>query len=86
MTTLDVKLKVSAEVLGYLQREAGNRQISLDAVVSAVLADYFDDPSEAEILASLQRSMEQVLAGEFRPAHDVLDEIEREMGADANKG
>jgi len=76
MTTLDVKLKVSDEMLEYLQREAGNRRISLDAVVSAVLEDYFDDPTEEEILASLKRSMEQVLAGEFRPAHDVLDEIQ----------
>jgi hypothetical protein len=46
MTTLDVKLKVSDEVLEYLQREAGNRRVSLDAVVSAVLEDYFDDPTE----------------------------------------
>ena len=53
MATVDVKLKVSEEVLGYLQREAGNRRMSLDAVVSAVLADYFDDPSEAAILPDL---------------------------------
>lgn len=82
MTTVNVKLKVSDEVLEYLQRESGNRQISLDAVVSAVLEDYFDDPNEDQILAGLQRSMEQVLAGAFRPAHDVL----REMEQDADKG
>jgi hypothetical protein len=84
MTTVDVRLQVSDEVLEYLRREAGNRQMSLDAVVSAVLEDYFDDPSEEEILASLKRSMEQVLAGNYRPAHDVLDEIERESGENAD--
>jgi predicted transcriptional regulator len=86
MTTVDVKLNVSEDVLDYLQREAGNRRMSLDAVVSAVLADYFDDPTEEAILAGLKRSMEQVLAGEYRPAHEVLDEIEREMGDDADEG
>jgi len=84
MTTVDIKLRISDEVLEYLQREAGDRQVSLDTVVSAVLEDYFDDPAEETILASLKRSMEQVLAGDFRPAHDVLDELEREAGDDAD--
>jgi hypothetical protein len=30
--------------------------------------------------------MEQVLAGNYRPAHEVLNEIEREMMNDADNG
>lgn len=37
-----------------------------------------EEPTDEEILAGLRRSMAQVLAGNFRPAHEVLDEIERE--------
>lgn len=86
MTTLELKLKLSDEILEYLQREAQQRQLSLDTVVSAVLEDYFDEPSDEEILVGLRRSMQQALAGNFRPAREVLDEIDREMGDDANKG
>ena len=86
MTTREFNLNLSDEVMGYLQREAGHRNISLDDVLSDVVADYFDDPTKEEILASLKRGMEQALAGNVRPAHEVLDEIEREMGDDANKG
>lgn len=32
---MDVKIKVSDEIMSYLQREAVPRQISLDAVISA---------------------------------------------------
>jgi predicted transcriptional regulator len=84
MTTLDLKLSVSDEVLEYLQREAGKRKVSLDTVVSDVLEDYFDDPSNEEILASIKRGMQQALRGEGRPAHEFLDELEREMGDDAD--
>lgn len=86
MTTLELRLNLSEEVLAYLQHEAIRRKVSLDVVVSEVLADYFDDPTEEEILAGLRRSMEQALAGKGRPAREVLDEIEREMGDDANGG
>jgi predicted transcriptional regulator len=84
MTTLELKLRLSDEVLEYLQREAGKRNVSLDTVVSDVLTDYFDDPSEEEILASIKRGMKQALQGEGRPAHEFLDELEREMGEDAD--
>ena len=86
MTTVEVKLNVSDEVLGYLQREAKQRKVPLAVVVSDVLKDYFEEPTKAEILASVRRSLEQGLAGEARPAHEVLDEIEREMGGNADQG
>lgn len=35
-------------------------------------------------MASLKTSMEQVLAGEYRPALEVLDEIDGELTDDAD--
>lgn len=36
------------------------------------------EPSKEEILAKIKRGMKQALRGEGRPAHEVLDEHERE--------
>lgn len=84
MTTLDIKVNLSNEVLRYLQQEAIKRQITLDVVVSEVLADYFDEPTEDEILDSLRIGMQQALAGDYRSAHEVLDEIDHETIDDAD--
>lgn len=86
MTILDIKLSISDEVLAHLQHEAKQRDVSLDIVVSETLASYFDEPTDAEILASLRTGMQEALAGNYRPAHDVLDEIESEMLDDAEDG
>ena len=40
--------------------------------------------SKAELLDSLKKSMEQVLAGDYRPALEVLDEIDSEVSDDAH--
>lgn len=84
MTTVEVKLKLSDEVLSYLQRESQNRKIALDEVVSDVLADYFDEPTHEELLAGLERSLKQVVAGDYRPAREFLDELDNEAGHDAD--
>jgi hypothetical protein len=84
MTTVEVKLKLSDEVLLYLQRESQNRKIALDEVVSDVLADYFDEPTHEELLAGLERSLKQVVAGDYRPAREFLDELDNEAGHDAD--
>ena len=78
MTTVDIKVNLSTKVLEYLQQEATNRQVALDVVISDVLADYFDEPTEDEVLASLRTGMQQALAGDYRSAHDALDEIDNE--------
>ena len=85
MTIVDVQLKLSDEVLEYLQRESKNRNMPLDDVVSDVLADYFDEPAHEELLAGLKRSLEQVVAGDYRPAREFLDELDNETGHDADK-
>jgi hypothetical protein len=84
MTTLDIKVSLSNKILGYLRQEAANRQVTLDMVVSDVLADYFDEPTEDEILDSLRIGMQQALGADYRPAHEVLDEIDRETIDDAD--
>lgn len=78
MTTVDIKLKLSDEVLAYLQRESQDRKVPLDDVVSDVLTDYFDEPTHEELIAGLKRSLEQVIAGDYRPAREFLDEIDND--------
>jgi len=84
--TVDVKLNVSEEVMAYLRREAKRRKVALDEVVSEVLTDYFDDPTHEELLAGLKRSFEQVLAGDYRPAREFLDELDSETNNNADNG
>jgi len=54
MSTLDLQLSLSDDVLVYLKREASKRQISLDVIISEVLADYFNSPTKQEILDDLK--------------------------------
>lgn len=80
MTTVDIKLKLSDEVLEYLQRESRNRKVSLDDVVSDVLVDYFDEPTKEEILISIRESLRDGLAGKVRPVDEILGELKQELG------
>lgn len=82
--TLHVTVDLSAEVLDCLKKESLDRQVPVDVVVSDVLSDYFDEMTESEILESARRGLQQALAGNYRPALEVLDEIDREYVADAD--
>lgn len=84
MTTINVSVDLSSEVLECLQKEALDRQVPVDRVVGDVLADYFDEMSEDEILESVRKGLQQALAGNYRPAIEALDEIDREHIADAD--
>ncbi len=44
----------------------------------------YHERSKAELLESLKNSMEQVLAGDYRPALEALDEIDAEAQDDAH--
>ncbi len=84
MATFDLRLEISQEIAGYLQEEARNRGISLDQVVSDVLTDYFAELTEDQILDSIRIGMRQALAGQGRPAREVLAEVDREVTGDAH--
>jgi predicted transcriptional regulator len=85
MTTVEIKLKLSDELLAHLQRESQSRNLALDEVVNAVLADYFDEPTHEELLAGFRQSLQDVLAGNVRPADEVLAELKREFNFDADE-
>jgi predicted transcriptional regulator len=82
----EITVQLPDEILQRLTEEAQRRNLPLDAVIHTAIAHFLDDeePTEAEVLSGLRRSMQQVLAGQYRPAHDVLDEIERETVDDAD--
>lgn len=52
--------------------------------VSAASDSAYRERTKAELLDSLKNSMEQVLAGDYRPALEVLDEIDSEASEDAD--
>lgn len=79
MTTLEIKLNLPDEIFALLKQEAEERKVSFEVVVSESLKAYFDEPTDAEILESIKIGMQQALAGDYRPAHEVLEEIEQEM-------
>lgn len=84
MAVYDLKLEISQEVAGYLQEEAKNRGISLSKVVSDVLTDYYAELTEDQIVESIRIGMRQALAGQGRPAREVLAEVDREVTGDAH--
>ena len=49
-----------------------------------IITPDFDEPTKEELLVDLKRALQEALAGEGRPALEVLDEIDREMMDDAN--
>lgn len=80
MSTVEVKLKLSNDVLAHLLCESNSRKIALDEVVSDVLADYFNEPTHEELLTGLKRSLKQVIDGDYRSAREFLDEIDNNAG------
>lgn len=80
--TIDVKLTLSDEIMEYLLREAENRKVSLDKVVSEVVEGYFDDPTREELLAGLRTALLDVVAGNTHPARELLAELKEEFGDD----
>ncbi len=66
MANFDLRIEVSQEIAGYLQKEAQNHGLTLDQVVSDVLSDYFAEQTEDEILESIRIGMRQALAGQGR--------------------
>ena len=59
MTTLDLRLDVSDEIVEYLKAEAKNRQVSLDVVIGDILTDYFAELAEDQILENIKVGMKR---------------------------
>ncbi|MEQ8676351.1 MAG: hypothetical protein RLP44_10495 [Aggregatilineales bacterium] len=85
----ELTLKLPDTMLARLQSEANRLNVPLEVVVGTALERYFendDEPTKEQILESIRIGMQQALAGDYRPAHEVLDEIEREDVDDAYEG
>jgi predicted transcriptional regulator len=85
MLTLDLKVELPDKIFQRLQDEAQRRNLPLDEMVSAALLDYFDEPSDEEILNTIRESMQDALAGRVRPIDEVLAELKQEFDFDANE-
>lgn len=82
-----VILQLSDEMLQRLRDEAQRLNMPLEAVINTAITHYFeeDEPDEAEILAGLRQAMIDALAGNVRPADEVLAELIEEFDPDADK-
>jgi hypothetical protein len=75
MSIIELKLRLPDAVLDWLSEEAQRRETSLENVISDVLTDYLEEPTEEQILANLKSSMQQALSGDVRSAQAMLNEI-----------
>ena len=81
MTSLQITLNLSPEVLERLQEAAEARNLSLDVVINDAIQDYFDEPTKEEILDTMRQSLHEGLAGQVRPVDEVLAELKAELDA-----
>jgi len=81
MTSLQITLNLSPEVLERLQEAAEARNLSLDVVINDAIQDYFDEPTKEEILDTMRQSLREGLAGQVRPVDEVLAELKAELDA-----
>lgn len=82
MTTLELKLSLPDEVLTYLQQESNRRNVSINEVVAEVIADYFDEPTQQEILEDIRLAMNDVRAGRLQAVDDFITELKQELAID----
>src|SRR5688572_15758774 len=86
--TMEITLNIPDVLVQSLQEEADELPVSLNDLIIAILAGYFEevpDIPDEEILASIERGMRQALTGDYRDAHEVLDEIERDLGLPSSR-
>ena len=79
MSALEITLHVPDDVLHNLRQKAGERNVSLDVVVSELVAEHYEEPTEEEILAGIRQGMIDALSGNVQPADKVLVEIRQEL-------
>ena len=85
-----ITIHLSDQLMTKLQQHAQDGQISPEEWAELALSDVLDDEdtrSEEQILASFQSALKGALSGDLgSPAHEVLDEIRRELMEHANEG
>lgn len=85
MTTLTIE--ISDETFSQLKALADDAQISVNHLVNnliqASLTDE-DEPTDEEIIHDIRQSLKDYVAGNVRPLGDVLDELRREIFANAD--
>ncbi len=86
MTQIELKLTLSETILAQLRDIAQQRGLSVDAIVSEVVEDFFDDPTDEEILQGIREGMLDALAGRTRPAREVLAELKQNRSGNADAG
>lgn len=78
-----ITINLSDSVMTKLQQHAKDRQISPEEWVELALSDVLDEEdtrSEEQILESFRSALKGALSGDLgSPAHEVLDEIRREL-------
>jgi predicted transcriptional regulator len=84
---VEFTVHIADDVMQRLKERAEHQERSFDDLVQAAIENFLDDnePSKEEILEDLRIGMMEALAGKGRPAHELLEELRREFGANANK-
>ena len=77
--------KLGEDIVATL-RDTGPKTRTREEPVGGHCEHPFRERTKAELLDDLKTSMEQVLAGEFRPALEVLDELDHEAMDNADTG
>lgn len=81
----ELKIQLSDESMARLEAEANRLGQPLHTLIQQVILDYLaEEATDEAILSGLRRGMQQALSGNYRPAHEVLDELDQEMGDNAN--
>lgn len=83
----DITLQLPDTILKQIQSEAERLNLPVETFITAVFEHYFEEetePTKEMILTDLRISFQQALAGQTRPAEDVLNEIAAELGHNAD--
>ncbi len=84
MTELTIHLP--DELMERIRMKAENEQVSTDIIIRSALVTYLDDePSDEEILKSIEQSLLDVKEGRVRSYDEVMAYLKEEFGFDADK-
>jgi len=86
MTT--ITLNLSDELYTKLQAQASQHSMALEAYILSALSDVTNDDelTDEEILANLKQAFLEAIHGEEgRPIHELLDELDQEVGEYADQ-